>query len=149
VSRIRNEVQDPKWKQRQENKDSRDSLLATSAASSKEYAKLQGERRNQGFIDDQMSQQQQIIRTQDEDLGALGSTVVRLGQMGNAINDELTHQERMLGDLDESLDRTDGRLSQVMGKVNNLLKSSDRGKLCAIFVLTMVFILLLVAVIYT
>eukprot|EP00301_Raphidiophrys_heterophryoidea_P020564 c5219_g1_i1.p1 GENE.c5219_g1_i1~~c5219_g1_i1.p1 ORF type:complete len:210 (+),score=32.10 c5219_g1_i1:221-850(+) len=98
VSRIRNEVQDPKWKQRQDHKDSRDALMAVSSSSpannKESYAKLQAERRNQGFIDGQMSQQQQIIREQDDDLTALGSTVSRLGQMGSAINQELNSQKR-------------------------------------------------------
>ena len=68
----------------------------------------------------------------------LSSAITRLGNMGKTINEELKSQGRLLDAFTEDVDDTSGRMRQAMGVMNKMLKSKDRGKFCAILVLTLV-----------
>ena len=89
-------------------------------------------------IEQQSMVQQQVIEQQDEELGVLSSAITRLGNMGKTINEELKSQGRLLDAFTEDVDDTSGRMRQAMGVMNKMLKSKDRGKFCAILVLTLV-----------
>eukprot|EP00300_Choanocystis_sp_HF-7_P033865 c4629_g1_i1.p1 GENE.c4629_g1_i1~~c4629_g1_i1.p1 ORF type:complete len:245 (+),score=54.82 c4629_g1_i1:45-779(+) len=148
VLKLKGEVLNPKWRHQEEAR-KRDELMHTSAGDKrKKDARSRIEATNQEFIDDQQRQQQLIMEEQDQDLTELGGSVSRLGQVGLAIQDSLKEQESMLRGLEEDMDNTDHRLTGLMGKMKVLLNNKDRGKLCAILVLTIAFILLLAAVIY-
>eukprot|EP00299_Pterocystis_sp_00344_P007755 c2661_g1_i1.p1 GENE.c2661_g1_i1~~c2661_g1_i1.p1 ORF type:complete len:244 (-),score=63.65 c2661_g1_i1:55-786(-) len=145
VTKYKSEVEKaPTTTPRQE----RERLIQETATGKNTFAAIAAEKMNQDFIDDNMKQQDQLVREQDKDLEVLGDTVVRLGHLGLAINDELDRQKQMLDEMDEEVDRTQGRLSTAMSKVKVMLESSDKGKLCIMFILTLVFIGLLAAVIY-
>ena len=51
------------------------------------------ERNNQDYIEQQRSQQQQMISRQDEQLVKVGASVTTLKRMGEAIGDELDDQQ--------------------------------------------------------
>jgi len=48
----------------------------------------------------------------------------------------------MLGDLEGGIDDTGGRMDMVMTKLNKVVNHRDGGKLCMIFVLVIVLVLL-------
>jgi len=104
---------------------------------------------NDEFIQDHHMQQQQIMNDQDKDLEALSYTVTTLGQMGQAINTELGQQASMLDDLGEGVDRTSGRLSNVLKRLNKLIDSAnDRVQWCLIIALVLILVGLIIVVFY-
>jgi syntaxin 6 len=104
---------------------------------------------NDNFIGGHHQQQEQIILQQDEDLDALSHTVTTLGRMGEAIHVELGQQSRILDDLDGEVNKTSGRLGNVMRRLNKLLESTnDRVQWCIIIVLILILIGLVVIVFY-
>ena len=62
--------------------------------------------------------------------------------MGRTINTELRQQGAMLDDLDHEVDEAGAQMGGAMATMQKMLKSSDRGKFCAILVLTAVLIVL-------
>ena len=51
------------------------------------------ERSNQDYIEQQRNQQQLLIQRQDDQLVKVGASVSTLKRMGEAIGDELDHQQ--------------------------------------------------------
>lgn len=101
---------------------------------------------NGRFVDGQEQMQAQLIRQQDADLDALGSSVRKLGDMGRAIGDELDVQNRMLDDLGDDVDRTTTRFDAAKRKIERIIASSrDR----CMTILIVVLILVLVGVVLT
>lgn len=149
VLKYKNEVSETARSRGKKHQKNREDLLTANQGHNDNYSRLKHEQKNQEFIDDQLQQREQLIKEQDVDLEGLSGTVVRLGELGNVIHDEIEKSGLMIDELNEEMDRTEGRMSAVMSKVKTMLEKSDNGKMCTIFVLTIVFILLLVGVIYT
>ena len=84
-----------------------------------------GEDRNASFMQGQQQTQSMMHRQQDEHLGDMEMSLHRLGEMGRAINVEIDEQNRMLEDLDEDLDKTQGRME---GGAPFLFPSFDKKK---------------------
>jgi len=104
---------------------------------------------NDAFIRNQAQAQDQIMRQQDTDLDDLGQVVGVLGHMGESIHSELEQQSRILDDLNAGVDNTQGRLSNVMRRVNKLLEStSDRVQWGLIIALTLILVGLVIVVFY-
>jgi len=104
---------------------------------------------NDNFITGHHQRQEQLINQQDDDLDALSHTVATLGNMGEAINSELVQQARILEDMEGEVDKTSGRLSNVVKKVNRLLEStSDRVQWCIIISLLLILVGLVIVVFY-
>jgi len=104
---------------------------------------------NDAFIRNQGQVQEQIIHSQDQELDELGNVVHTLGEMGSSIQTELEQQGSILSDLEAGVDRTAGRLSAVMRRVNKLLEStSERVQWCLIIVLTLILVGLVIIVFY-
>lgn len=83
-------------------------------------------------------------RQQDDDLDQLGEHVVRLGQMGRQIGEELGTQSQMLDELDADLDSTNNRLMAAQKKMTHVLRRAGmRGQLCIIGVLLILLVVLL------
>lgn len=55
---------------------------------------------------------------------------------------------RELEEFDNELDDTQSQMNMVLKKIDKLLKSSDKGRLCCIVVLFIIAIILLFAIIY-
>eukprot|EP00298_Acanthocystis_sp_HF-20_P008125 c17489_g1_i1.p1 GENE.c17489_g1_i1~~c17489_g1_i1.p1 ORF type:complete len:185 (+),score=41.59 c17489_g1_i1:306-860(+) len=105
---------------------------------------------NADFIDGEFKQQEQIFKEQEQDLEGLGHTVKRLGSIGVAINQELNHHSKLIDEMDQEVERTQGRLRSTMAKVHKLLEeSSDNTKIRIIIFLIIVMVVLLFLVIYT
>jgi len=104
---------------------------------------------NDNFINNSQRQLQQTMDAQDEDLDAVGQSVVRLKEMGQTINTELNQQSLILDEMDSQVDKTSGRLNNVVRRLNKLLEStSDRVQWCVVIVLILILIGLIIVVFY-
>lgn len=87
---------------------------------------------------------QQIMDQQDQQLDALGLSIARQRELSMQIGDELDDQVAMLDDVDEAVDRHQGRLDRARGQVGRITRSaSDNKQLMAIIILIIVLILLI------
>lgn len=91
-------------------------------------------------------QQEQIMERQEVELGIIDKSVQRLGQMGKIIGDELRQQGKDLDSFNAEVDDVSSKMAHATAVMKKMLKKKDRGKLCAILVLTIVFIFLVYAV---
>jgi chromosome segregation ATPase len=111
------------------------------------YAKMENELKqgNQGFIDDQIQRQQQIMREQDQDLGKVSHSLHVLGQMGEEIGNELDDQNRMLDDLSHHMEHTDSRLTSLINRVDKISKKAgDKCQIATIVVLVIILVIVIV-----
>lgn len=85
-----------------------------------------------------------ICRQQDDDLDHLGEHVIRIGQMGRQIGEELGQQSTLIDELDADMDGTSNRLAAAQKKMTHVLKKAGlRGQLCIILVLIVLLVVLL------
>jgi len=92
--------------------------------------------------DDLYGQQQQLFRSQDEELEDLSVGIQRLGEVGLTISRELDEQSGLLGELDGDLDGLGGRLGAAQAKMVKLIKESKKTQYCLILFLAILFIFL-------
>ena len=52
------------------------------------------------------------------------------------MNEELRHQDRMLGGLQDQMEHVSSTMGMLKTKMSQMARSSDRGKYCAILWLT-------------
>ena len=91
----------------------------------------------------QHGQQQQLqLEEQEEVLDDLHGAVRRLKSMGSQMNEELTTQNRMIGALEEQMDHVSGTMGMLRSKMAQMARSEDRGKYCAILLLTLLLVVL-------
>jgi t-SNARE complex subunit (syntaxin) len=83
-------------------------------------------------------------RQQDDDLDHLGQHVIRIGQMGRQIGEELGQQNVMIDELDGEVDGASNRLAAAQKKMTHVLKKAGlRGQLSIIGILIVLLIILL------
>ncbi|KAK2079054.1 hypothetical protein QBZ16_002744 [Prototheca wickerhamii] len=112
-------------------------------ASSKLAAAVHDE--NDRFIHSESQRQQQLLRQQDDDLDMLGDHVVRIGELGREMGQELHLQGQLLDEFDEELDGTTTRLAAAQKKVQAVLdRAGSRGQLAIIGVLIVLLVLLVI-----
>lgn len=95
---------------------------------------------NSRFINDETQKQQMMFAEQDSQLDVISSTVGRLKEIGHEINSELKVQDKLIDDISEQTDSAAGQMRNSMKALTKLAKDSDNGKLCVIFVLTLILI---------
>ena len=86
-----------------------------------------------------------VLRDQDEHLDRLGESIGRQRDLSIQIGDELDEHVMMLDDVEDHVDRHQGRLDgarRSLGKVAR--KANDNKQLTAIFILIIVLVLLIV-----
>jgi len=88
--------------------------------------------------------QQSQLEQQDETLDALHGAVGRLKSIGREMNEEITSQQRMLNELGENLDNASNAMASLKDKMKQMMAASkkERGKFCAIIVLSGLLVLL-------
>jgi len=116
----------------------------SAAASSSSYAKANSE-----YMREQAQAQQQIRREQDETLGALSGSLVRVNEMAVTINSEIKEQDKLLDDIGEGMDEAQGKMDAAIKRVEKLLKTKDRCQLMTILILVVVFIIVGIIAFYT
>ena len=91
------------------------------------------------------AQQQLQLEAQDEVLDDLHGAVQRVKSMAGQMNEELAQQNRMIGSLEEQMDHVSSTMGSLKRKMTEMAKSKDRGKYCAIMVLSIILMLLTMA----
>jgi len=100
------------------------------------------------YVDDRSSQQQNMVEEQDVVLGDMHEALVRLGDIATTMDVELEQQNSQLKELGDDVDDVQGDLNTVNAKIEKLLGTSDKGKLCCIFFLFVVVVILFFIIIY-
>lgn len=92
-------------------------------------------------------QQQEEFRYQDEQLDSVYDSVQRINQQAQMMGTELEDQSHIIGDFEQDIDRTKGRINGAVKKVNHIL-AKNRSCLsdCCILVLIVVLIILFVLI---
>jgi hypothetical protein len=97
---------------------------------------------NDRFVGEQREQIQMKIKEQDQALTQISLGVEKVGQMAEQINDTLHEQDKLITDLDQKADTFMAKLARVQGNLDKLLKSEDKGKICTIFALMIVLVVI-------
>jgi len=95
---------------------------------------------NKRFIGDETQKQAMIMAEQDTQLDSISSTVSRIKDISLEINSELKVQDKLIDDIGEQTDSAAGQMRNSMKALTKLAKDSDNGKLCVIFVLTLILV---------
>lgn len=90
-----------------------------------------------------------MMQEQDDTLEELDEAVIRVGGIADQIHDEVTFQNKMLGDLEDDLVDAEEKLGLVMGKLGKLLKTKSRWQICTILLLILIVIVLIFLILYT
>ncbi|GFN88486.1 syntaxin-6, partial [Plakobranchus ocellatus] len=102
------------------------------------------EQANHRYIDDTQQQQKLLIRSQDEQLDMIGSSVGVLKNMSQQIGNELEDQNLLLDDFHHEMDNTESKMDLTMKKMAKVMHmSNDRRQWCAIVVLLVVLLLII------
>ena len=110
-------------------------------AAAKLAAAMQEE--NDSFIRSEGDRQQMMMTQQDEDLDVLSHHVVRIGELGREMGQELNTQGHLLDEFGMEMDGTQTRLAAAQKKVQYVLeKAGSKGQMIIIAVLVVVLIVL-------
>lgn len=102
---------------------------------------------NDQFIQSEGERQQLLLRRQDDDLEDLASHVIRIGELGREMGEELESQGQLLEELDADMDSTATRMAAAQKKVQAVLdRAGAKGQLVIIGALIVLLIILLVLV---
>lgn len=85
---------------------------------------------------------------QDLVMDDMSHALDRLTGIGQTINQQLVESEHQLAGLDEDLDTAKLSMDNALRKMDKLLKSSDKGRLCLIVVLFILAVGLFFGVVY-
>jgi len=96
------------------------------------------------FVEGEMSQQEHLIARQDQELDVLGEHVLRIGELGRDMGQELDAQGQLLEDFGYEMQGTQTRLAAAQRKVQYVLdRAGTRGQLLIIGVLIVVLVILI------
>lgn len=103
---------------------------------------------NDRFITSEQAHQELIMARQDEDLDVLSHHVVRIGELGREMGQELDAQGQLLDEFGYEMQGTQTRLAAAQRKVQYVLdRAGTKGQLLIIAVLVVVLVILIVMVI--
>ena len=86
--------------------------------------------------------QRLLVREQDETIASLSTSVDRVQTMAIRVNEELASQNRILGELDDDVEKTDSRMRMLNSRLRNLSQDPNRGQYCVICILLVVLFIL-------
>ncbi|XP_009783573.1 syntaxin-61 [Nicotiana tabacum] len=125
-------------------------LLRLPDSDQKERSNAYSARDNDDFISSESDRQLLLMRQQDEELDELSASVVRIGDVGLTIHDELLQQDKIINELGTEMESTSNRLEFVQKKVAMVMKkASVKGQMMMICFLIVLFIVLFVLVFLT
>ncbi|KAH9265511.1 hypothetical protein BASA83_011107 [Batrachochytrium salamandrivorans] len=94
------------------------------------------------------SQQQSLMREQDEQMDDVAVTVGNLREVARVMGDELDDQTRLLGEVEIQVDSTQNKLADGMKRMQDFIRAnSDSRQQYCIAVLVVILVILLVLVI--
>ena len=124
---------------------------ATNATKSTKSTRTDTTKKNptlDSFIASETQQQQQMIHRQDQELDVLGEHVLRIGELGKEMGQELDVQGELLDEFGYEMMGTQTRLAAAQRKVQHVLdRAGTRGQLLIVGVLVVVLVVLLLMVI--
>ncbi|KAF3672881.1 putative sugar transporter ERD6-like 6-like [Capsicum annuum] len=85
----------------------------SNAHAQKERSSAYSARDNDDFISPESDRQQLLLRQQDEELDELSANVIRIGDVGLTIHDELLAQDKIVNELGMEMDSTSNCLDFV------------------------------------
>mmetsp|Transcript_17701 Transcript_17701/g.36738 ORF Transcript_17701/g.36738 Transcript_17701/m.36738 type:complete len:242 (+) Transcript_17701:1780-2505(+) len=100
------------------------------------------QRHDDRFMDNELQLHERIMTQQDEGLDQLTDTVIRIGNLGRSIQEELLDQNSLLNNVDTDMDRTHDRFAQLQSKLNAIIEETGRRQFCMVFGLLLAFIVL-------
>ena len=83
-----------------------------------------------------------LVKEQDDTIRSLANSVSRVQDMALRVNEELASQNKLIGEIDEEVDKTDTRLRSMNSRLRKLAQDKDSGKYCVIFILLIVLAIL-------
>ncbi|PRW60333.1 Syntaxin-61 [Chlorella sorokiniana] len=99
---------------------------------------------NERFIRSEGDRQQLLMQRQDEDLDQLSHHVVRIGELGKEMGQELHLQGQLLDELDTEIEGTSTRIQAAQKKIEYVLqKAGSKGQLGIIGFLVLLLIVLI------
>lgn len=99
---------------------------------------------NSDFIRSEGERQQLLMAQQDQELDVLNQHVVRIGELGREMGQELNSQGQLLDDLGEEMEGTQTRLAAAQKKVQYVLdRAGTKGQLLIIAFLVVVLVVLI------
>ena len=102
------------------------------------------------FIKRHVRLQQMERKKQDENLDVLHDSVHRLGEISVEISNELDEQNKMLEELGDDIDRSQGAMDNIARKTKELVElSGGPGYCCMITALSAIAFILFLLIIYT
>eukprot|EP01091_Cochliopodium_minus_P004262 TRINITY_DN1415_c0_g1_i1.p1 TRINITY_DN1415_c0_g1~~TRINITY_DN1415_c0_g1_i1.p1 ORF type:complete len:249 (-),score=79.23 TRINITY_DN1415_c0_g1_i1:31-777(-) len=102
---------------------------------------------NQQYIQVQQQRQREIMDNQDKNLELLGQGVTRVGEMAITINEEIKDQDKLIGEVEEDMDKTMVNMQKAIRKLDKLIeKAGDGGVICIIVVLVLILVGLVVLI---
>ena len=104
---------------------------------------------NAAYVESGLALQQAQLKLQEDTLDDLSVAVRRIKSLGSEMNEELRAQKTMLDNLEGGIQTASEAMSSLKGKMKEMAKSKDRGKFCAILVLSAILFGLLFLVLYT
>jgi hypothetical protein len=87
--------------------------------------------------------QQYYEEKQDLVLDDMSTALSRLGLAADHMKEELADHKRLISEMDEQVNIGKDRMGDAMDKLNKLLGTSGSGKLCTIFIMILMVIILL------
>eukprot|EP01105_Mastigella_eilhardi_P027325 TRINITY_DN8374_c0_g1_i1.p4 TRINITY_DN8374_c0_g1~~TRINITY_DN8374_c0_g1_i1.p4 ORF type:complete len:276 (-),score=106.45 TRINITY_DN8374_c0_g1_i1:1556-2338(-) len=150
INRIKADIDNPQVKHIIQ-RNARSQLMKKREGVNNRFAKLDQaiEQDNDKFVQNETQIQQQIVSNQNADLDQLHTSVVKLGQMGEEIHEELNLQGKILDDLEHEVEKTDGRLVGAIKRVNRIIdQTSDTKSMIVIIVLIIILAAIVLAVIF-
>jgi len=88
------------------------------------------------------SQQQDLLQKQDEQLGTVLEGVTKLKVMSHDISTELDLHKHLLDEVDQSVDRTDGKIRKNIDRVD-IIQKEEGGGCCALIVMVLLLVLII------
>ena len=111
-------------------------------------ANAEAGRGNDEFVHSSRQSALAMEAQQDVVMDDMAHALDRLTGIGQTINQQLVESEHQLGGLDEDLDTAQLSMDNALRKMDKLLKSSDKGRLCLIVVLFILAVGLFFGVVY-
>lgn len=96
---------------------------------------------NADYMREQAQAQQTLRREQDVALGSLSGSLSRVNEMAVTISTELEEQNKIIEDIDTSMDAAQSKMDGAIASVEKLLKTKDKCQLMTICSLIALFIL--------
>lgn len=101
---------------------------------------------NNGLLRGREQQQQLLEAKQDVVLEDMSEALSRLGDVSHTIGRELKEQEELLAEIDDEVTMAQGNIDVALKKMEKLLGTKDRGRMCIILVLFIIACCLMVVV---